>query len=373
MPRLAPCRSEAGFEAVPGTAELRASPLLGARLLLAAADEIVGTGPGFAGCAEVQPETTASAAVAAHRIRRADRCRGRGDRMLAVHHHSRLAERSHHTCHRDTARHDGKSAEVSLKRLRCPARGRCGDDDRWLGCADVGSAGPSGMLEGWDLCFTLVESATAVIGRRARLEPAPPRTVGRGRRLSGRSSRRVHRRRPIAPNRLPSRRYQRRWAAVLDLPLAASHSGCTSGGDPRRALPSRTRLRTPSGAPTPADGVPVAPVRVLQLNLCNSGIAACYTGRSTAEAATVIHAEIPDLVTLNEICQGDLPRPAAGARRGHSGRGGRVRVPGGARQAYRGRVPLPQRPAIRHRPDLAVAVGTRIRRRWRDLPEPGHG
>jgi endonuclease/exonuclease/phosphatase family metal-dependent hydrolase len=46
---------------------------------------------------------------------------------------------------------------------------------------------------------------------------------------------------------------------------------------------------------------------VLQLNLCNSGIAACYTGRSTAEAATVIHTEIPDFVTVNEVCQGDLP------------------------------------------------------------------
>jgi hypothetical protein len=45
---------------------------------------------------------------------------------------------------------------------------------------------------------------------------------------------------------------------------------------------------------------------VLQLNLCNSGIAACYTGRSVAEAATVIHAEVPDLITLSEICEADL-------------------------------------------------------------------
>jgi endonuclease/exonuclease/phosphatase family metal-dependent hydrolase len=47
-------------------------------------------------------------------------------------------------------------------------------------------------------------------------------------------------------------------------------------------------------------------VRVLQLNLCNSGIAGCYTGRSIAEAATVIRAEEPDLVTLNEICEDDV-------------------------------------------------------------------
>jgi hypothetical protein len=47
-------------------------------------------------------------------------------------------------------------------------------------------------------------------------------------------------------------------------------------------------------------------VRVLQLNLCNSGIAGCYTGRSVTEAATVIRAQVPDLVTLNEICEDDL-------------------------------------------------------------------
>jgi endonuclease/exonuclease/phosphatase family metal-dependent hydrolase len=45
---------------------------------------------------------------------------------------------------------------------------------------------------------------------------------------------------------------------------------------------------------------------VLQLNLCGSGFAACYTGRSTAEAAAVIRAERPDLVTLNEICRDDV-------------------------------------------------------------------
>lgn len=48
------------------------------------------------------------------------------------------------------------------------------------------------------------------------------------------------------------------------------------------------------------------PLRVLQLNLCNSGIAGCFTGRSTAEAAAVIRAEIPDLVTLNEVCADDV-------------------------------------------------------------------
>jgi endonuclease/exonuclease/phosphatase family metal-dependent hydrolase len=43
------------------------------------------------------------------------------------------------------------------------------------------------------------------------------------------------------------------------------------------------------------------------MNLCNSGIAACFSGgRSIDEAARVINAEAPDLVTLNEICEDDL-------------------------------------------------------------------
>jgi endonuclease/exonuclease/phosphatase family metal-dependent hydrolase len=47
-------------------------------------------------------------------------------------------------------------------------------------------------------------------------------------------------------------------------------------------------------------------LRVLQLNLCDSGIARCYTGRSVREAAEVIRAERPDIVTLNEVCRDDV-------------------------------------------------------------------
>jgi endonuclease/exonuclease/phosphatase family metal-dependent hydrolase len=72
------------------------------------------------------------------------------------------------------------------------------------------------------------------------------------------------------------------------------------------ALSSNAPERSPvASAPTAAGAVPT--VRVLQLNLCNSGIAACYTGRSRTQAATVIRAEAPDLVTLNEVCRDDLP------------------------------------------------------------------
>ena len=49
-----------------------------------------------------------------------------------------------------------------------------------------------------------------------------------------------------------------------------------------------------------------APLRVLQLNLCSSGIAGCYTGRSTGQAAAVVRAEAPDLVTLNQVCEDDV-------------------------------------------------------------------
>jgi hypothetical protein len=57
-------------------------------------------------------------------------------------------------------------------------------------------------------------------------------------------------------------------------------------------------------------GVPGAevrqPFRVLQMNLCDSGYAGCFTGRSVPAGAAVIRAQVPDLVTLNEVCQDDV-------------------------------------------------------------------
>jgi endonuclease/exonuclease/phosphatase family metal-dependent hydrolase len=70
-------------------------------------------------------------------------------------------------------------------------------------------------------------------------------------------------------------------------------------GEPASAVPSRGALR------------------VLQMNLCDSGLAHCYTGRSVAEASEVIRAETPDVVTVNEVCRDDVPaleRALAGAR-----------------------------------------------------------
>ncbi|SNS74991.1 Endonuclease/Exonuclease/phosphatase family protein [Asanoa hainanensis] len=57
-------------------------------------------------------------------------------------------------------------------------------------------------------------------------------------------------------------------------------------------------------------------LHVLQLNLCNSGWAGCYTGRAVAEAAHVIAAERPDVVTLNEICRSDVDTLARALGRG---------------------------------------------------------
>jgi endonuclease/exonuclease/phosphatase family metal-dependent hydrolase len=93
---------------------------------------------------------------------------------------------------------------------------------------------------------------------------------------------------------MANRSHKLMWATVVCC-LIGCLVGCTAAAPGSDAIES-----------SPADGAPVARVRVLQLNLCNSGIAACYTGRSTAEAAAVIRAETPDLVTLNEICQDDL-------------------------------------------------------------------
>ena len=62
-------------------------------------------------------------------------------------------------------------------------------------------------------------------------------------------------------------------------------------------------LLSGSAAPTEPTG---RPFRVLQANLCNSGIAGCYTGRSVDETARLIRSTRPDVVTLNEVCDADV-------------------------------------------------------------------
>ena len=82
-------------------------------------------------------------------------------------------------------------------------------------------------------------------------------------------------------------------------------AGCVAAAVLVAVGPSRTAPVTPEVTRTES-------VRVLQMNLCNSGLAGCYTGRAVATAADVIRAEAPDVVTLNEVCQSDVAVLARG-------------------------------------------------------------
>ncbi|MEU8257360.1 endonuclease/exonuclease/phosphatase family protein [Micromonospora inaquosa] len=72
------------------------------------------------------------------------------------------------------------------------------------------------------------------------------------------------------------------------------------------APPAAPQAVRPAAPTETAKAPPATVLRMLQMNLCNSGRAACYTGRARARAAEVITAETPDVVTLNEICANDL-------------------------------------------------------------------
>ena len=97
-----------------------------------------------------------------------------------------------------------------------------------------------------------------------------------------------------------------------------------------------------TGATTPVPGGDAT--RVLQLNLCNSGLAGCFTGRAVDRAAAVIRSEEPDVVTLNEVCEGDVPvleRALADSGRGGAAlsafRAAGDRRTGGAVRCHNGR------------------------------------
>lgn len=90
------------------------------------------------------------------------------------------------------------------------------------------------------------------------------------------------------------------WAAAAACFVAfavGSAAGCEAG----RAASDPAAVSAPASARV--DGT----VRVLQMNLCNSGRADCYSGgRAISRAAALIHEHRPDLVSLNEICHDDL-------------------------------------------------------------------
>ena len=79
-----------------------------------------------------------------------------------------------------------------------------------------------------------------------------------------------------------------------------------------------------AAGPAGAVPAPARQVRVLQLNLCGSGYAVCFTGRAPAQAARAVRAAGPDVVTLNEVCADSLPVLARAVRDAHRGADGAV-------------------------------------------------
>ena len=102
--------------------------------------------------------------------------------------------------------------------------------------------------------------------------------------------------------RAPSARPARRRATVIAAGLLVGLGACGGPGSPPAA--------TGSG------------VSALQFNLCDSGIAGCFTGRSVSRAAAVIRDERPAIVTLNEVCRPDVTVLQRAMRA--TGRGSRI-------------------------------------------------
>ncbi|WP_394846066.1 hypothetical protein LZC95_01220 [Pendulispora brunnea] len=58
-----------------------------------------------------------------------------------------------------------------------------------------------------------------------------------------------------------------------------------------------------------SDAEAATPFKVLQLNLCNSGLAGCYEdGKAIGEGIAKIDSERPDVVSVNEVCDDDVAR-----------------------------------------------------------------
>jgi hypothetical protein len=92
----------------------------------------------------------------------------------------------------------------------------------------------------------------------------------------------------------------RRSAAAVASCLAFSMISC-SGCAADRAASNPTSVRRPT------IGTGETTVRVLQMNLCNSGRAGCYSGgRAVSTAATLIEQHEPAMVSLNEVCLDDV-------------------------------------------------------------------
>jgi hypothetical protein len=85
-------------------------------------------------------------------------------------------------------------------------------------------------------------------------------------------------------------------ASILALCL-----GCLAGCTADRAASD------PISSGRPTTGQDQTTVRVLQMNLCDSGRAPCFSGgRAVSRAVALIHEDRPDMVSVNEICRHDI-------------------------------------------------------------------
>jgi hypothetical protein len=91
-----------------------------------------------------------------------------------------------------------------------------------------------------------------------------------------------------------------RWAAAAAC-LVVFSVGWLAGCDAGRAASDPTNMSRPS------IGRVDNTVPELQMNLCNSGRADCYSGgRAVSMAVVLIHEHRPEMVSLNEVCRDDV-------------------------------------------------------------------
>jgi hypothetical protein len=91
------------------------------------------------------------------------------------------------------------------------------------------------------------------------------------------------------------------WRAVVVASLVLFTAGWLAGCAGDRAASNPTSMSRPTIGPGETT------VRVLQMNLCNSGRAECYSGgRAVSMAAALVNDHAPEMVSLNEVCRDDV-------------------------------------------------------------------